>query len=64
EVVSINLDKNELLLGGSIPGCRNGILYLKATGDFEIKKEAVAVPEVLVVEEPAVVIEKNEETKE
>lgn len=42
EVVAVDLDKNEIMLSGPIPGARNGIVYLKADGDFEVKKVEVS----------------------
>jgi len=56
KVVAIDLDTNKLLLGGSIPGCRNGLLFMRAKGDFEINKPAAPVVEPVVEEE------KKEET--
>jgi len=41
KVIGIDLKKNEILLGGSVPGARNGILALRAAGDFEINKPAI-----------------------
>ncbi len=54
EVVAIDLEKNEIMLSGSIPGARNGVVYLKAAGDFEIKKvEVPNQPEIVAhVEAP------------
>lgn len=55
KVVAIDSEKNELMLGGSIPGARNGLLTIRAKGDFEINKPADAVVE------PVIEAEKKEE---
>jgi len=58
KVVGIDLDKNELMLAGPVPGARNGLLLLRAPGSFELSK-----PEVPVVEE-TIVAENKGEAKE
>jgi len=39
EIVSIDLDNNEIFVKGAIPGAFNGLLFIVAQGEFEIKKE-------------------------
>jgi len=50
KVVGINLDKNELMLAGPVPGARNGLLLLRAPGNFEIRKPVEPVVETTAPE--------------
>lgn len=53
EVISIDPVKNELWVKGAVPGARHGILYIKATGNFEIKIEQPEKPVEQTIERSA-----------
>ena len=62
EVVAVDPLNNELFLKGAVPGARKSILYIKSSGDFEIKNEtveAVTEPLVPVVEEVKAPVEET-----
>jgi large subunit ribosomal protein L3 len=64
EVVAIDMENNEMLIKGAVPGGRNGIVSVAAKGDLKIV-EIQTEPEAKIEEaeavqsEPEVVVEEN-----
>ena len=58
EVVEVNPENNEIFLNGSIPGARNGVLFMRADGEF------TAIDENTTEKKEEKVEEKSEEKAE
>lgn len=44
EVAAVNPEKNEIYFKGAVPGARNGVLFIKAPGNFEVKNKKEIAP--------------------
>lgn len=65
EVVEVDLEKNELLIKGAIPGARGGLLMISTSdGNIEIKAEETEVKEEVKTEETVVDEENKPATEE
>lgn len=55
EILEVNPEANTLLISGTIPGARNGLLMIRGAGELIIKKQAVelAATETVKTEGPA-----------
>lgn len=61
EIVAIDLENNELLIKGAVPGARGGLLMISTPeGKIEVKKAAPVAEEAPKEDAPAVEAEKEE----